>query len=584
MRWSSAYSLPMRMTQLLGSTLRAAPAGAESPGYQFLLRGAFVRQLGQGLFSFMPLGTRVKQRVEHVLRQEMDVVGGAELLLPLVHPAEIWKRSGRYDTIGPELVRFDDRRTRPHVLALTHEEVVATLAASDVQSWRQLPRFVYQIQLKFRDDPRPRGGLLRVREFTMKDGYTLDRDEAGLDEQYARIHVAYLEIFRRCGLPVIPVAADVGMMGGREAHEFMYLTPIGEDTVVLCDGCGYAQNRQVATAARPPVAEEDPLPIERVETPDADTIDRLTQVLGIPAERTAKALFMATSDGRMALAVVRGDMQLNETKLAGALGAAELRPMTPEEIEAIGAVAGYGSPVGIGSRAVVVVDELVARSPNLVAGANERGFHLANVNVGRDFSPDVVADIVAVEAGQPCAACGGPLRTERAVETGNIFKLGTRYAGLGASYLGEDGEEKPIVMGSYGIGVDRLIACIAEEHHDERGLVWPASVAPFAVHVCALGDEGLEAAGAIAENLEGEGLDVLVDDRGERAGVQFADAELIGCPVQVTVSKRSLAAGGVEVKLRSEPERPPEVVPPDELASWVRGHLEERATEAPVVR
>ena len=576
MRWSSAYSLPMRMTQLLGSTLRAAPAGAESPGYQFLLRGAFVRQLGQGLFSFLPLGTRVKQRVEHVLRQEMDAVGGAELLLPLVHPAEIWKRSGRYDAIGPELVRFDDRRTRPHVLALTHEEVVATLAASEVQSWRQLPRFVYQIQLKFRDDPRPRGGLLRVREFTMKDGYTLDRDEAGLDEQYARIHGAYLEIFRRCGLPVIPVAADVGMMGGREAHEFMYLTPIGEDTVVLCDGCGYAQNRQVATAARPPVAEEEPLPIERVETPHADTIERLTQVLGIPSERTAKALFMATSDGRMALAVVRGDMQLNETKLAGALGAAELRPMTPEEIEAIGAVAGYGSPVGIGTRAVVVVDELVARSPNLVAGANEPGFHLTNVNVGRDFTPDVVADIVAVEAGQPCAVCGGPLRTERAVETGNIFKLGTRYACLGASYLGEDGEEKPIVMGSYGIGVDRLIACIAEEHHDERGLVWPASVAPFAVHLCALGDEGLEAAGAIAKTLEGEGLDVLVDDRGERAGVQFADAELIGCPVQVTVSKRSLAAGGVEVKLRSDPERTPEVVPPDELASWVRGHLGER--------
>lgn len=576
MRWSSAYSLPMRMTQLLGSTLRAAPAGAESPGYQLLLRGAFVRQLGQGLFSFLPLGTRVKQRVEHVLRQEMDAVGGAELLLPLVHPAEIWKRSGRYDAIGPELVRFDDRRTRPHVLALTHEEVVATLAASDVQSWRQLPRFVYQIQLKFRDDPRPRGGLLRVREFTMKDGYTLDRDEAGLDEQYARIHGAYLEIFRRCGLPVIPVAADVGMMGGREAHEFMYLTPIGEDTVVLCDGCGYAQNRQVATAAHPPVTEEEPLPIERVETPDADTIERLAQVLGIPAERTAKALFVATSDGRMALAVVRGDMQLNETKLAGALGAAELRPMTTEEIEAIGAVAGYGSPVGIGTRAVVVVDELVARSPNLVAGANEPGFHLANVNVGRDFTPDVVADIVAVEAGQPCSVCGAPLRTERAVETGNIFKLGTRYAGLGASYLAEDGEEKPIVMGSYGIGVDRLIACIAEEHHDERGLVWPASVAPFAVHVCALGDEGLAASGAITETLEGEGLDVLVDDRGERAGVQFADAELIGCPVQVTVSKRSLAAGGVEVKLRSDPERPSEVVPANELASWVRAHLGER--------
>jgi prolyl-tRNA synthetase len=574
----------MRMTQLLGSTLRAAPTGAESPGYQYLLRGAFVRQLGQGLFSFLPLGLRVKKRVEQILRQEMDAVGGAELLLPLVHPAEIWKRSGRYDAIGPELVRFDDRRQRPHVLALTHEEVVALLAASEVQSWRQLPRYVYQIQLKFRDDPRPRGGLLRVREFTMKDGYTLDRDEAGLDEQYDRIHGAYLEIFRRCGLPVIPVAADVGMMGGREAHEFMYLTPIGEDTVVLCDRCGYAQNRQVATASVPEVPVEEPLPVERVETPEADSIERLTNVLGIPAARTAKALFVATSDGRKVLAVVRGDMQLNETKLAGAVGAAELRPMTPEEIEGIGAVAGYGSPIGVGTRAVVVVDELVARSPNLVAGANEAGVHLRNVNVGRDFAPDVIADITAVEDGQPCAVCGAPLRTERAVEAGNIFKLGTRYAGLGASYLGEDGEEKPIVMGSYGIGVDRLIACLAEEHHDDRGLVWPAAVAPFAAYLCALGDEGLEAAGPVVLALEAAGVDVLVDDRGERAGVQFADAELIGCPVQLTVSKRSLGAGGVEAKLRADPEGIPEVVPTAELADWVRRRLETREPQPSPVR
>lgn len=563
----------MRMTQLLGSTLRAAPAGAESPGYQFLLRGAFVRQLGQGLFSFLPLGLRVKQRIEQVLRQEMDAAGGSELLLPLVHPAELWKRSGRYDAIGPELARFDDRRGRPHVLALTHEEVVASLAASEVQSWRQLPRFVYQIQLKFRDDPRPRGGLLRVREFTMKDGYTLDRDEAGLDQQYDRIHSAYLEIFRRCGLPVIPVAADVGMMGGREAHEFMYLTPIGEDTIVLCDRCGYAQNRQVATAAAPTVAEEDPLPLERVATPGADTIEGLARMLGIDAARTAKALFVVTNDSRMVLAVVRGDMQLNETKLAKAVGAAELRPMTPEEIDEIGAVAGYGSPVGVGGRAVVVVDDLVARSPNLVAGANDLGFHLRNVNVGRDFTPDLVADIVAVEPGQPCAVCGSPLRTERAVEAGNIFKLGTRYAGLGASYLGEDGEEKPIVMGSYGIGVDRLIGCLAEEHHDDRGLVWPAAVAPFGAHLCALGDEGLEGAGAVVAVLEQAGIDVLVDDRGERAGVQFADAELIGCPVQLTVSKRSLGAGGVEAKVRSDPGRSAEVVPTEGLAGWAAQHL-----------
>lgn len=568
----------MRMTQLLGSTLRAAPAGAESPGYQFLLRGAFVRQLGQGIFSYLPLGWRVKQRVESILRQEMDAVGGAEVLLPLVHPAEVWKRSGRYDAIGPELARFADRRTRPHVLALTHEEIVATLAASEVQSWRQLPRFVYQIQLKFRDDPRPRGGLLRLREFTMKDGYTLDRDPAGLDEQYERIHGAYVEIFRRCGLPVIPVSADVGMMGGYEAHEFMYLTPIGEDTIVLCDRCGYAQNRQVATAAVPPIESEEPLPAERVATPEADTIDRLAEVMGVPPSRTAKALFVATSDGRMVLAVVRGDMQLNETKLAKTVGAAELRPMTPEEIEAIGAVPGYGSPVGVGDRAVVVVDELAARSPNLVAGANEAGYHLRNVNVGRDFVPDMVADIVAVEAGQPCVDCGAPLRAERAVETGNIFKLGTRYAVLGATYLGEDGEEKPIVMGSYGIGVDRLIGCVAEACHDEKGLVWPASIAPFGVHLCVLGDEGGAEAAAVAGTLEEAGVDVLVDDRGERAGVQFADAELIGCPVQATVSKRSLGAGGVEVKLRSDPSSQPEVVPLAELAAWARNHLEGRFT------
>ncbi len=563
----------MRMTQLLGSTLRDTPAGAESPGYQLLLRGAFVRQLGQGIFSFLPLGWRVKERVEEILRQEMDAVGGAEVLLPLVHPAEVWRRSGRYDAIGPELVRFSDRRTRPHVLALTHEEIVATLAASEVQSWRQLPRFVYQIQLKFRDDPRPRGGLVRLREFTMKDGYTLDRDPAGLDEQYARIHGAYVEIFRRCGLPVVAVSADVGMMGGYEAHEFMYLTPIGEDTIVLCDRCGYAQNRQVATAATLQPGAEDPVPMERVETPGADTIERLTAVMGIPAERTAKALFMATSDGRMVLAVVRGDMQLNETKLAGAVRAAELRPMTPEEIDAIGAVPGYGSPVGVGTQALVVVDELVARSPNLVAGANEAGYHLRNVNVGRDFQADVVADLAAVEAGQPCVQCGAPLRTERAVETGNIFKLGTRYAALGATYLGEDGEEKPIVMGSYGIGVDRLIACVAEECHDERGMVWPASIAPFSVHLCALGDEGLGASDAVVQALESAGLDVLVDDRGERAGVQFADAELVGCPVQVTVSKRSIAAGGVEAKLRADPGREPEIVPVAALAAWVAPHV-----------
>jgi prolyl-tRNA synthetase len=520
------------------------------------------------------------RKLEGVMREEMDAAGGVEMSMPVVHPGELWKRSGRYDTIGPEMARFADRRDRAHVLAMTHEEVVASLAASEIQSWRQLPKLVYQIQLKFRDDPRPRAGLVRAREFTMKDAYTLDRDEAGLDEQYRRLHEAYLRIFGRCQLPVRAVAADVGMMGGSEAHEFMYLNPLGEDTLVLCDSCGYARNRQVARAAKPARTEEGPLPLERVATPGTTTIAGLCDLLGVPAERTAKAVFMAAADSRLVLAVVRGDMQLNETKLANLLGAAELRPMTPEEITSIGCVAGYASPVGVNSRAVVVIDDLVAGTANLVAGANEEGWHLRNVNAGRDFQPDYVADLTAVADGQACVVCGSALRTERGIEVGNIFKLGTKYSNsLGASYLSEDGTEHPVVMGSYGIGVGRLFACIAEEHRDERGLVWPASIAPFAVHVCALGADGLVAASEVAGLLEAAGMDVLVDDRGERAGVQFADAELIGCPVQVTVSKRSLAAGGVEAKLRRDPGATSDVVPGNQVVDRVRAQL---ATLSPV--
>lgn len=576
----------MKMSTLFGATLREAPAGADTPGYQFLLRGAFIRQLGQGIFTYLPLGWRVMRRVETVLREEMDAVGGVEMSMPMVNPGELWKRSGRYDKIGPELMRFTDRRDRPLVLALTHEEVVAATAATDIQSWRQLPKLVYHIQLKFRDDPRPRAGLLRVREFTMKDAYTLDRDEAGLNLQYDRLHGAYVKIFERCGLPALPVTADVGMMGGSEAHEFMYLTPIGEDTIVLCDSCGYAQNRQVATAARPARVDGGagetggeetkaaPAPLERVETPGANTIDLLCKTLSIPAEETAKVVFVATDDGRFVVAVVRGDEQLNETKLSTAIGAAEVRPMTGEEIESIGCVPGYASPIGVGDRAIVVVDELVAGSVNLVAGANEEGWHLRNVNVGRDYEPDLVVDLTAVEDGQPCVVCGSPLRTERAVEVGNIFKLGTSYAEtLGANYLDEDGTEKPIVMGSYGIGVGRLVGCVAEEHRDDRGLLWPVSIAPFAVHVCCIGEDGLAAASEVVTDLEAAGYDCLMDDRGERPGVQFTDAELIGCPVQLTVSTRSLAAGGIEAKLRSAPKGESEIVPAGAIAGWVRERI-----------
>jgi prolyl-tRNA synthetase len=567
--------MAMRMTELLGSTLREAPAATETASQQWLLRAGFIRQIGQGIYAYLPLGLRVMRKIEQIMREEMEAAGGVELSLPIVQPAELWRESGRWDAIGAELARFQDRRSRDLVLAMTHEEVVATLAASEISSWRDLPRLVYQIQLKFRDDPRPRAGLIRTREFTMKDAYSLDRDDAGLDRQYRRLHEAYDRIFERCGLPVIAVGADVGMMGGSGAHEFMYLTPVGEDTLVLCDHCGYAQNRQVAIAAKTAPSFEEARPTERVETPDATTIDALTRMLGLASERTAKVVFFAatgTDQPRFVIAVVRGDMIVNETKLANLLKADELRPMTDEEIVSVGCYPGFASPIGVGDAAVVVVDELVVASPNLAAGANELGVHLLNVNVGRDFDADVIADIVAAEDGDPCSVCGSPLRTTRGVEVGNIFRLGTKFSeAAGASYLDQDGQHKPIVMGSYGIGVGRLMACVAEEHHDADGLRWPVGLAPFGVHLCVLSENALADAEALYDELHSAGVEVLLDDRFERPGVQFADADLIGVPIRLVVSDRSLRAGGVEVKHRGETD--PHVLPRQQIVEWACDQL-----------
>src|ERR671913_1385927 len=478
----------MRMSTLFGLTLREAPSGVEVASHGLLLRAGFIRQLAAGIFSYLPLAKRSIGKIEKILREEMEAAGGQELSLPVVQPADVWKRSGRYDTTGQELVRLSDRRNREMVLAMTHEEIVAGLAASEVDSYQRLPRLVYQIQTKFRDDPRPRAGLIRAREFTMKDAYSLDKDERGLDEQYRTLYKAYFRIFARCGLPAIAVGADVGIMGGSMAHEFMYLTPIGEDTILICDHCGYTANRQVARFRKPIPEAEERRPVEKVATPGAGIIEMLAHSLEIPKSRTAKAVFLvATVEGseRFVLAVVRGDMELNETKLANAVGASGLRPALPEEIMAVGAEPGYGSPLGV-KGAIVVVDDAIPASPNLVAGANEEGFHFLNVNYGRDFDADIVADIAAAENGSLCPECTNTMRAFRGVEVGNIFKLGTRYSeALGASFLDADGKRKPVVMGSYGIGLGRLLACIAEEHHDENGLVWPISVAPYHVHIVA---------------------------------------------------------------------------------------------------
>ena len=471
----------MRMSALFGRTLREVPSGTEVAGHGLLLRAGFVRPLAAGVFSYLPLAKRSLDKVSNILQEEMEACGGQEASMPVVHPAEIWERSGRYSSVGPELVRLRDRRDRTMVLAMmTHEEVVAGLVAGEVDSYQQLPRLVYQLQTKFRDDARPRAGLIRVREFTMKDAYSLDQDEEGLDRQYRALHRAYFRIFARCGLPVVAVGADIGIMGGSLAHEFMYLTPVGEDTILLCDGCGYTANRQVATFRKPAVGPEEQKPVERVATLRTDTIEALARLLGVPESRTAKAVFMVATVGeeeRFVFAVVHGDTELNETKLANAVGAGALRPAREEEIRAVGAEPGYASPVGLRD-VLVVADDAVALSPNLIAGANEEGFHLLNVNHGRFFLADVVADVAAAEGGSACPECGAPMRAERGVEVGNIFKLGTGYAeAAGAYFLDRDGRRKPVVMGSYGIGVGRLLACIAEEHRDEDGLVWPVSLA-----------------------------------------------------------------------------------------------------------
>lgn len=556
----------MRLSKLFSQTLREAPSEVEVVSHRLLLRAGFMRQLATGIFSYLPLGKRSITKIERMMRETIEGIGGQEVTMPVVHPADIWKETGRWYTIGSEMGRLKDKSGRDMALAMTHEEVVADLVRKEIRSYRQLPQLVYHLQTKWRDDPRPRAGLIRAREFTMLDSYSLDADAEGLDAQYRAHYYAYFGLFARCGLPVIAVGSDVGMMGGSVAHEYMYLTPVGEDTLVLCDKCGYAANRQVALFRKPAGDEEAAKAIEKVATPHTTTIEALARLLGVEAARTAKAVFMVATvaEGesdveRFVFATVRGDMEVNETKLANAVGAKALRPAREDEIRAVGAEPGYGSPVGVHG-AIVVVDDAVTTSSNLVAGANEEGYHLLNVNYGRDYRGDIVADIAAAQEGDACVECGEGLRLVGGVEVGNIFKLGTRYSeAMGCTFLDRDGTSKPVVMGSYGIGVGRLLACVAEEYNDERGLRWPITVAPFEVEVVSLGkaggsSEAQETADRLYEMLGEARVEVLYDDREATPGVKFADADLIGVPLRVTVSARSLERGGVELKRRDATE------------------------------
>ena len=545
----------MLMSRLLGRTLREAPARATTPSHRLLLRAAMIHQLGAGIYSYLPLAWRSLSKIEAIVAEEMDRVDGQRIGMPVVHPADLWQKSGRWDSIGREMVRFRDRDDRDMLLALTHEEVVTDLVAHHISSYRDLPKMVYQLQTKFRDEPRSRGGLIRVREFVMKDAYSFHASEDDLEDFYERMVRGYVRIFRRCGLEPLVVEGDVGMMGGSKAHEFMLVTDTGEDTLIICSGCDYAANSDVATGALPDPEPEAERALEKVATPGQTTIEGVAGYLDVPKCKTLKAVFYQAG-GEIVFVAIRGDLDVNEQKLSAALGIADLEPASDQELDRANIVVGYASPIGI-ENAKVVVDRSVLAASNLIAGANEEGYHLRNVNYGRDFQADIVADIAVARAGDPCPNCGEPLTQTRGIEMGNTFKLGTDFAEkLGATFLDRDGIQKPAIMASYGIGVGRLLASVIEQHNDGDGIKFPISVTPYDVHIVQLGDsdEVSRAAGKLHEELEANGLDVLRDDRAESAGVKFKDADLIGVPLRMTVSPRSLERSSVELKQRTQRE------------------------------
>jgi prolyl-tRNA synthetase len=555
---------------MFGHTLRETPAEAETPSHYLLLRAGFIDQLMAGVYSYMPLGHRTKRKIEQIVREEMDAAGAQETLLPAVQPRELWEQTGRDRTMGDVLFPLIDRRERALVLGPTHEEVVTSLFRDHARSYRDLPVTLYQIQTKFRDEARPRAGLQRLREFTMKDAYSFDLDEDGLDVSYDAMFEAYTRIFVRCGVPVVPVEADSGAIGGKGSQEFVFLTDVGEDTIVVCDNCDYAANSEKAEFVRLPAESEEQLPIEEVATPEIITIEALAEFLDVPPVRTAKAVFymareLGQSEGRgePVFVVIRGDLQVNEVKVSNALGGRKLEPMTDAEVAAAGIVAGYASPIGVAGNVRVIADNSAADSLNLVAGANRVGFHLRNVNFGRDWQAEVVTDIALADAGHRCVRCaddgGGTLRTERAIEMGHIFRLGTTYSEpLEAVVLDSEGERRTPTMGCYGLGIDRIAAAAVEVGHDDDGIIWPAGIAPYDVHLVGLAlDRNAEVAAdadALYEQLTAAGLAVLFDDREESPGVKFNDADLIGVPIRVTVSARNHREGVIEMQRRGADE------------------------------
>ncbi len=563
---------PVRMSQAFVPTLKEAPADAQVASHRLLVRAGFIRQLGAGIYDYLPLAKRTLAKIEAIVREEMDAIGGQEFHLPALHPAEIWKESGRWEVMGENMFRLKDRKGGDYCLGMTHEEIFTSIARDELRSYRQLPQVWYQIQTKFRDEPRPKSGLLRVRQFTMKDAYSFDVDRAGLDKSYEDERRAYERILTRCGLDFVMVQAHSGAMGGSESSEFVVRTDAGEDLVAACPRCSYAANTETATSRLSPESDGPGLPgPEKFPTPGVVTIEALEQKPhSVPARRQLKTL-VYVADGELVVAIVRGDQELNEAKLQTATGAQVIRPARAEEIPPLmGARAGSLGGVGF-SRAPVFVDHSLVDRRDMVTGANEDGFHLRGVDVRRDVltGPHAkAADLRTVKAGEGCPRCEGKLDVFKALEVGHIFKLGTKYAeSMKATVLDADGKQVPMVMGSYGIGVERIMAAAIELHHDENGIVWPMSIAPFQATVLTLGPEPElgKAAEEVVEALSAAGVEVLHDDRNERAGVKFKDADLVGIPIRIAVGKKGLAEGKVEWKLRAS--RQVELVPLAEVAA-----------------
>ena len=545
----------MRYSQMHLPTGREIPSDAEVVSNQLMIRAGMIRKLTSGIYSYLPLGYRVIRKVEQIIREEMNQAGAQEVYMPMVQPAELWQESGRWTHYGKELLRFRDRNGREYCLGPTHEEVITDLVRHDIKTYRQLPCNLYQIQTKFRDEVRPRFGVMRCREFGMKDAYSFDTDEAGAEKSYKKMFATYNNIFRRCGLNFRPVEADSGSIGGSFSHEFMVMADSGEDSIVFCQNCDYAANMEKAEIPAPKnevQAQKDFLPMESVETPGVRTIDEVSSFLGVSPAQILKTLIF-NADEKPVAVLIRGDHEVNEIKVKNYLGANELALANDDMIlEATGAPRGFAGAVGIKTR--IIADHSVVNMVNLVTGANREDYHLKNVNIGRDFKVDSYADLRVAQAGDTCPRCGGTIRIARGIEVGHVFKLGTKYSqAMKASYLDKDGKEKIMIMGCYGIGIGRTVAACIEQNHDEYGIIWPMALAPYTVIVTPVNinePDVMKASGDIYTDLLTSGVEAILDDRDERAGVKFKDADLIGIPLRIVVGAKNLVQGNVELKIR----------------------------------